>query len=519
MLQQGGRYYLFTSQDKVPQNVPVRSGTSVGQWGAPTDALPDPPAWAEPGVMWAPDVAQFGHHFLLYFTSQLKGVSPSTMCIGDAISTAVAGPYIASPVPFICQQSLGGSIDPRVFDDADGQPYMIWKSDQNARSNTVDTQIYSQPLSADGVHLVGQPTAIFSPDESWQGHIVEAPQLVLVRGAYYLFYSGGWFNQPGYSIGAARCSRTARTVQRPIRRAAARLELPGPGPGRGIGLRQCGGLLAALHALQLHAAASRTAPAGLHGAPRLRDRQARTWPLRWRSPGRADRMLGPHAAQPRMRPRAGRADGEGPGDAPAVPPHHQRPPGGLQPDLQPGAGGRYDETTVLAALDELKDRKLVRFVLPSHGRSVVRYRQVLDETLALDARQCAVLAVLLLRGPQTIGELRIRTERMAKFDSLDEIDHELDLLHTREEPLAHNVGRRPGQKEERWATTLVPDSRSGSRLRATRARAPGTRSAPIRRPLDDDLRAELEELRAEVADLRHEVQELRHQPRRLITAA
>jgi hypothetical protein len=206
MLQEGGRYYLFTSQDKVPQNVPVRSGTSVGQWGTPTDALPDPPAWAEPGVMWAPDVAQFGNHFLLYFTSQRKGVSPSTMCIGDAISTAVAGPYIASPVPFICQQSLGGSIDPRVFDDADGLPYMIWKSDQNAQSNTLDTQIYSQPLSADGIHLVGQPTAIFSPDESWQGHIVEAPQLVLARGAYYLFYSGGWFNQPGYSIGAARCS-------------------------------------------------------------------------------------------------------------------------------------------------------------------------------------------------------------------------------------------------------------------------------------------------------------------------
>ncbi len=206
MYQQGGRYFLFTSDDKVPQNVPVRSGTQVGQWGDPSDALPDPPAWAAPGVTWAPDVAQFGNHYLLYFTSQLRGVSPATMCIGDAISTAVAGPYIASPVPFICQQSLGGSIDPRVFDDADGQPYMIWKSDQNARSNTADTQIFSQALSADGLHLLGQPTAIFGPDESWQGHIVEAPQLVLVRGNYFLFYSGGWFNQPGYSIGAARCA-------------------------------------------------------------------------------------------------------------------------------------------------------------------------------------------------------------------------------------------------------------------------------------------------------------------------
>ncbi len=206
IFQQGGRYYLFTSDDKVPQNVPVRSGTQVGQWGGPTDALPDPPAWAAPGITWAPDVAQLGNHYLLYFTSQLQGVSPATMCIGDAISTAIAGPYIASPVPFICQQSLGGSIDPRVFDDADGQPYMIWKSDQNSRSDSVNTQIYSQPLSADGLHLLGQPTAIFGPDESWQGHIVEAPQLVLVRGSYYLFYSGGWFNQPGYSIGAARCA-------------------------------------------------------------------------------------------------------------------------------------------------------------------------------------------------------------------------------------------------------------------------------------------------------------------------
>ena len=206
LIQQDGRSYLFTSQDKVPQNVPVRSGTTVGRWGAPTDALPDPPAWAAPGIMWAPDVAQFGDHFLLYFTSQLRGVSPSTMCIGDAISTSVAGPYIAAPVPFICQQSLGGSIDPRVFVDADGQPSMIWKSDQNSRSNTANTQIWSQLLSADGTRLLGQPTAIFGPDEPWQGHIVEAPQLVLVRGTYFLFYSGGWFNQPGYSIGVARCS-------------------------------------------------------------------------------------------------------------------------------------------------------------------------------------------------------------------------------------------------------------------------------------------------------------------------
>ena len=203
---QDGRSYLFTSQDGIPTNVPVRSGPAVGMWGPVRDALPEPPTWATPGVMWAPDVARFGDHYMLYFTSQLRGVSPPTMCIGDAVSTAVEGPYLANGAPFICQQSLGGSIDPRVFVDANGQPFMIWKSDQNARNDTTDTQIDSQPLSPDGLHLLGSPTVIFGPDEAWQGHIVEAPQLVLVRGTYWLFYSGGWFNQPGYSIGVARCA-------------------------------------------------------------------------------------------------------------------------------------------------------------------------------------------------------------------------------------------------------------------------------------------------------------------------
>jgi hypothetical protein len=204
--EQDGRAYLFTSQDGIPTNVPVRSSTVVGQWGPVSDALPDPPAWATPGVMWAPDVAHFGDHYMLYFTTQLRGASPQMMCIGDAVSTVAQGPYLAGGTPLVCQQSLGGSIDPRVFVDANGAPYLIWKSDQNARSDSIDTQIYSQPLSADGMQLVGPRRVIFGPDEPWQGHIVEAPQLVLVRGTYWLFYSGGWFNQPGYAIGVARCA-------------------------------------------------------------------------------------------------------------------------------------------------------------------------------------------------------------------------------------------------------------------------------------------------------------------------
>jgi uncharacterized protein len=166
----------------------------------------------------------------------------------------------------------------------------------------------------------------------------------------------------------------------------------------------------------------------------------------------------------------------------------------------------YDETTVLDALNELKDQKLVRFVLPSHGRSVVRYRQVLNEALGLDTPQCAILAVLLLRGPQTVGELRIRTERMAKFDSLDEIEHQLEFLGSREEPFAHNVGRRPGQKEERWATPLVA---APPAIAEHDRGSPPTSAPTLPDDVVDDVRSELAELRAEVADLRHEIQELR----------
>ena len=172
----------------------------------------------------------------------------------------------------------------------------------------------------------------------------------------------------------------------------------------------------------------------------------------------------------------------------------------------------YDETTVLNALDELKDQRLVRFVLPSHGRSVVRYRQVLEETLGIDARQCAILAVLLLRGPQTVGELRIRTERMAQFDGLDKIEHELDLLASRADPLSENIGRRPGQKEERWASPLlgigsVPspeaDGVAYSEIAPLRVDAGGSGGRL------HDVESELSELRAEVAGLRQQLEELR----------
>ena len=110
------------------------------------------------------------------------------------------------------------------------------------------------------------------------------------------------------------------------------------------------------------------------------------------------------------------------------------------------------------ALDELKPLHLVRFVLPSHGKSVTRYRHVLDEAYGLDNKRTALLAVLLLRGPQTPGELRARTGRMAEFDSVGEVQGELGVLGDQPEPLVRLLSRRPGQKEERWQQLLAAES-------------------------------------------------------------
>lgn len=114
----------------------------------------------------------------------------------------------------------------------------------------------------------------------------------------------------------------------------------------------------------------------------------------------------------------------------------------------------YTGSEVTAALDELRQRGLVRFVLPSHGRSVVRYRQVLGEVLGLDTLQLALVSMLLLRGPQTVGELRTRSGRMADLGSLDAVDRELALLVDHEPSLVARVPRRPGQKEDRWTELL-----------------------------------------------------------------
>ncbi|MGD0882153.1 MAG: DUF480 domain-containing protein [Acidimicrobiales bacterium] len=189
------------------------------------------------------------------------------------------------------------------------------------------------------------------------------------------------------------------------------------------------------------------------------------------------------------------------------------------------------DDAVLAALDELRAGQLIRVVLPSHGRSVKRYRHVLDEAYGLDAPRYGLLAALLLRGPQTVGELRARTERMVDLPSISDVEEQLTVLAEHPEGLARLLPRRPGQKEDRWQQIVAaPWSHDGGSIGGDEGTRPqidgpdegqtgggepdtsisaGPPSVPDRLAEAEALRSELDALRDEVHALRQELDALR----------
>jgi uncharacterized protein len=189
----------------------------------------------------------------------------------------------------------------------------------------------------------------------------------------------------------------------------------------------------------------------------------------------------------------------------------------------------YDDGTVRAGLDRLVQRKWTTLASWSNRRAM-KYRHTLDTALGLDDAEVAVLCVLMLRGPQTPGELRARTERLHRFADSGELDDTLDRLIGRE--LATRVGRRPGQREERYRQLLgdveaeaapapaeaaaTVEAQAPVEAAAPReAGSPPTAfaaPAPDRAPVPDDgLAARVERLERELAELRAGLDALREE--------
>jgi uncharacterized protein YceH (UPF0502 family) len=166
----------------------------------------------------------------------------------------------------------------------------------------------------------------------------------------------------------------------------------------------------------------------------------------------------------------------------------------------------FDEEIVRLALRNLSDKGLAGTAGGADSR-VTKYEHRLQEVLNLTRPETAILCVLLLRGPQTPGELRGRTERMYRFEHLDDVSSTLQQLMRREPPLAKALGRRPGTKEIRYAHLLSGDVEAWEPPASEGASAASGEDAGRIAQLEEkvaSLERELAELKQHMADFKKE---------------
>lgn len=198
----GSEYYAFAT-NSAAGNIQIIQSPDLIHWTTVGDALPHVAAWAQSGATWGPSVMQRGGNYVLYY-SALDGTT-GDQCISEAVATQPQGPYVdSSRTPLVCQLNLGGSIDPSPFVDTDGTVYLTWKSQG---VNGQPPTLWSQQLTRDGTALAPDaPSALLTPSQSWQGGIVEGPDMILSGGQYLLFYSGSNWQTADYAIGVSDCT-------------------------------------------------------------------------------------------------------------------------------------------------------------------------------------------------------------------------------------------------------------------------------------------------------------------------
>lgn len=164
----------------------------------------------------------------------------------------------------------------------------------------------------------------------------------------------------------------------------------------------------------------------------------------------------------------------------------------------------FDEQTVSRALEDLRDKNIVYVFYGSTSR-VPKYKHMLPQVYELEPSETAVMCVLMLRGPQTIGEIKERTGRLYDFRDLNDVNETLESLAKRDEPLIVRLERAPGQKEARYAhllsgevTSYTPPERSASRSTANDERL-------------EKLEQELESVKSQLSSFRQEFEDFKKQ--------
>jgi hypothetical protein len=200
LIDDGTNYVYATNTDDANLPVIVSAGGNEGTYYG--DAFPTLPDWTTPGFVWAPAVYAHGDDYIAYYTT--ADTASKRQCVSRAVAPSPVGPFVDdSTGPLVCQSDLGGTIDPSIVTDVDGESWLLVKNDGNCCNIT--TSLWSQKLSPDGLDVVGEPTKLIDADQPWEGSLIEAPSLVIADGTYYLFYSANAWDTENYAVGYARC--------------------------------------------------------------------------------------------------------------------------------------------------------------------------------------------------------------------------------------------------------------------------------------------------------------------------
>ncbi len=169
-----------------------------------------------------------------------------------------------------------------------------------------------------------------------------------------------------------------------------------------------------------------------------------------------------------------------------------------------------DESAVREALSTLQEKRMAGPASGADSR-VTKYEHRLQEVFNFDRRETAVLCVLLLRGPQTPGELRSRTERMYHFEALEDVVSTLDRLAHREPPLTAVLPRQPGTKESRYMHLFSGGPPAAAEVYVARTTSSGNVAMSPNADRLSALEEEVSRLRAELAEMQQQLAAFRKQ--------
>jgi beta-xylosidase len=196
----GNEFWATATSSEWGPQFPLLHSTNLVDWELVGPVFEHRPEWAVANF-WAPEISEYHGKYYVYYVGRKKG---GPLAVAVAMADKPSGPY-KDYGPLVAQPD--GSIDPVPVTNENDERYLVWKEDGNSQRHP--TIIWAQPLTPDGLKLVGEPKEILRNDAPWEGAVVEGPFIVHRGEWFYLFYSGSGCcgRDCNYALGVARAQR------------------------------------------------------------------------------------------------------------------------------------------------------------------------------------------------------------------------------------------------------------------------------------------------------------------------